>query len=195
MQSSQGQNSSNGPRLSTSSHSSVTTATNTLLNGLLPVHRYSQTLPNIGSNQPINQLRNSRKTSQQSTRTEKTKFLLIILILTIILSLLFISTVQLTTRIFQHDSSTSFTQFFNQFSNLTINNTNSNQTNSLRKYSIRAFFASVWFYNILLFFYCLFIHIILSRRRSRRNQTISFCLRYFSFSRRDEKIEEREKKI
>jgi hypothetical protein len=172
MQQAQAQNV-HGPRLSTCSHSSISAATNALLNGLLPSHRFSQTsnnAPTLASNLTPNQLRALQKGSNQLKRSEKIKHVILILSLTIIFALLLIITIQLATKLVQKE------EHLLSSSNLTIINNRTNLQDE-NIHPIRAFFACVWIFNGLLFVICLIIHSIAIQRRSRRGRTTAVFLR------------------
>lgn len=177
MQQSQRQNSSssmpvapsNGPRLSTGSHSSATVpSTNVLLNGLLPSHRSSQTLLTVPVSFTSNPSRPSRKGSEQLNRTEKLQHASIVVCLSLLLALLLIITVQSSGELVRERSSPS---------NSTLTRRISSSSSSEDERPLRSFFAAVWLFNALLFVDCLFIHIVSVRRRSRRTRTVPAFLR------------------
>lgn len=166
------------PRLSTSSHSSLSAATTALLNGLLPSHRFSQTstnAPTIASNLTSHQLKELQRTNNKLKRIKRIKRASIIICLTIILAFLLIITIEFATKLVK-------TQSDIHLENITLINNRTNQ----KHYPIRAFFISVWIFNGLLFVNCLIIHSIVIQRRSRRGRTTIAFLRYisveFSFS-------------
>jgi uncharacterized membrane protein len=156
-----------GGRLSTSSISK-----NGLLNGLIPSHRLSQTtgtIPSLTPSQSPNQSsRIVTNPNNQLKRSEIIKYILLILLLTILFALLLITIFYFGTRIVKKDD---------LFINLTKNE---NQTNSNHEnyFLIRSFFACVWFFNVSLFFICLFIHLILYRQRSQHGRARAAFLRY-----------------
>ena len=139
-----------GSRLSTSSYSSTSAGTNTLLNGLLPSHRFSQTLPNNPANHSPNQTR-LLTTSNKIKRSEKIQHMIIIFILTLILAFLLIITIELATTLVKHEKEKDLS-----LSNLTLIN-NSTSSKEEKNPLIRSSFACVWFFNVLLFFNCLFV--------------------------------------
>jgi hypothetical protein len=178
MQQTQTQNFHN-PRLSTSSHSSLSAATSALLNGLVPSHRFSQssnTAPTLAANLTPNQLKALQQGNNKFKRSEWIKQASIILSLTIILALLLIITIELTTKLVKNQSEEYLTKFTNRISNLNITN---NETNSKEeeKYPIQAFFTCVWLFNGLLFIHCLIVHSIAIQRRSRRGRTTAVVIR------------------
>ncbi|CAF1480666.1 unnamed protein product [Rotaria sordida] len=166
------------PRLSTSSHSSLSAATNALLNGLLPSHRFSQistNAPALAANLTSNQLQALQKRNKQLKRTERIKHASLTLSLTFILALLLIITIELATKLIkiQFENVTS-----NKISNLTTTNNQTNLTNE-KQYPIRAFFTCVWIFNSLLFINCFIVHTIAIQQRSRRGRTTALFLREF----------------
>ncbi|CAF0964198.1 unnamed protein product [Adineta ricciae] len=163
-----------GSRLSTSSHSSTSLITSPVLNGLLPIHRASQTLPpslSIGKEQASPQTRFLQLTNDQIKRIETFKQIVLFLTLTILFAFLLIITVELAKELVR-DKKEEFS------SNLSLSN---NQTKSFDETSssIRSFFASVWIFNVFLFFICLFIHLILYRQRLQRDRARAAFLREF----------------
>jgi len=157
------------PRLSISSRSSLSAATNALLNGLLPSHRFSQTSANapiLAANLTPNQLKELQKTNNKLKRTKRIKNASLIIILTLILACLLIITIEFTTKLVKIQSKIHLT-------NLTLTNNITNE----KQYPIRAFFTCVWIFNGLLFVNCLIIHSIVIQRRSRRGRTTTVFLR------------------
>lgn len=158
------------PRLSTSSHSSLSAATTALLNGLLPSHRFSQTSANahtLASNLTPHQLKELQKTNNKLKRIKKIKHASIITILTIVLALLLIITIELSKKLVTIQSN------INR-ENITLINNRTYQ----KQYPIRAFFTCVWIFNGLLFLNCFIIHSIIIQQRSRRGRTTIAFLRY-----------------
>ena len=158
------------PRLSTSSHSSLSAATNALLNGLLPSHRFSQAstnAPTLAANLTANQLKELQKTNNQLKRSKRIKQTSITICLTIILACLFFITIEFCSKLVKTSSEL----------HLSKNSTN-NRTIIEHQYPIRAFFTYVWFFNALLFVNCLIVHSIAIQRRSRRGRTTAVFLRY-----------------
>jgi amino acid transporter len=174
MQQTQGQNFHN-PRLSTSSYSSLSATTTALLNGLLPSPRFSQAStngPTSAANLTSNQLHALQRSNNRLKRSERLKRAGFIVILTLILAVLFLITIELATRLVKIQSE----EHLFIFSNLTTTN---NETNSTEKtiYPIRAFFTCVWIFNAFLLIYCFIIHSITIQRRSRRGRTTAVFLR------------------
>ncbi|CAF2756249.1 unnamed protein product [Rotaria sp. Silwood2] len=169
------------PRLSTSSHSSLSAATNALLNGLLPSHRFSQistNAPALAANLTPNQLQALQKRNNQLKRSEKIKQASLTLSLALILALLLIVTIELASKLVKIQPDSISSKLSKKISNLTTTN---NQT-SLKKekqYPIRAFFTCVWIFNSLLFINCFIVHTIAIQRRSRRGRTTAIFLREF----------------
>ncbi|CAF3712421.1 unnamed protein product [Rotaria sp. Silwood1] len=169
------------PRLSTSSHSSLSAATNALLNGLLPSHRFSQisgNAPVLGTNLTPNQLQALQKRNRQLKRSERIKQASLTLGLAIILAFLLIITIELATKLVKIQLEDVSSKSTKKISNLTMTN---NQT-SLKKekqYPIRAFFTCVWIFNSFLLINCFIIHTIAIQRRSRRGRTTAVFLREF----------------
>jgi hypothetical protein len=159
------------PRLSTSSHSSLSAATTALLNGLLPSHRFSQasanTPPTLASNLTPTQLKALQKSNNKLKRLKRIKNASIIISLTLTLSILLIITIEFSTKLVKNQPTIHLT-------NLTLTN---NLTNE-KQYPIRAFFTCVWIFNGLLFINYLIIHSILFQRRSRRTRTKIVFFRY-----------------
>lgn len=179
MQQTQMQNS-HGPRLSTSSHSSLSAATNALLNGLLPSHRFSQVsanAPALAANLSPNQLQALQKRNSQLKRSERIKYASLTMVLTFVLALILTITIELATKLVKLQPDRSLLKSSNKFSNLT---TTKNQTSlkDEKKHSIRGFFACVWIFNCLLFINCFIVHAVIVQRRSRRVRTIAVFLRY-----------------
>lgn len=177
MQQNPGQTSSvplNGPRLSTSSHSSITGPTsNLLLNGLLPSHRYSQSLSNapiLGSNLSSNQFSQLRKGSEQIKRSERAKQILIRIFLSIILAFLFLTSIEFSVQLVRPSSSDRISK-----RNRSLNHSGENEEIFP---PIRGFFTCVWFFNLLLFLNSFIIYFILRRRNPRRTRTFAGFIRY-----------------
>jgi hypothetical protein len=159
------------PRLSTSS---LSAATNALLNGLLPSHRFSQTSTNtpiLATNLTVNQLKELQKTNNQFKRSKQIKQISIKICLTILLACLLLITIEFCSKLVKISSEVHL------FKYLTNNSTN-NITIIEHQYPIRSFFTCVWFFNALLFINCLIIHSIAIQRRSRRGRTTAVFLRY-----------------
>jgi hypothetical protein len=183
MQPNQGANSSgsvvpsNGPRLSTTSHSSVTAATatptNVLLNGLVPSHRSSQTLLNVPVSFASARSRPLRKGSEQFNRTEKVKHASIVICLSVLLALLLIISVEVSVELVRDRSSAlnSTSSSFNRTPSMLVNIAGQDGRR------LRSFFAAVWLFNGLLSVHCLFIHVVSVRRHSRRARTVPLFLR------------------
>jgi hypothetical protein len=168
MQQTQTQNFHN-PRLSTSSHTSLSAATTALLNGLLPSHRFSQTsanAPTLAANLTPNQLKALQKSTNKLKRAKRIKHASFIIILTLILAGLLIITIEFTTKLVKIQSEVHL-----------INITSTNNITNEKQYPIRAFFTCVWIFNGLLFVNCLITHSILIQRRSRRGRTTTVFLR------------------
>lgn len=159
------------PRLSTSSHSSLSAATSALLNGLLPSHRYSQgstTAPTIATNLTPNQIKALQETNQKLQRIKRLRHLAVTLCLTILLGLLLATTVEYGCKLVKELPTENTTK------SLDLNSTYSQH--NLRP--IRAFFTCVWIFNGLLFLICLFVHIYSIQRRSRRTRSVTVFFRY-----------------
>jgi hypothetical protein len=173
MQQTQTQNTQN-PRLSTSSHSSLSAATNALLNGLLPPHRFSQASTNapiLAANLTPNQLKELQRSNNKLKRSRRIKQTSIIICLTIILVFLLLITIEFGSKLVKISPELHLSK------SLTINSTK-NLTITEHQYPIHAFFTCVWFFNALLFINCLIVHSIAIQRRSRRGRTTAVFLRY-----------------
>jgi hypothetical protein len=160
-------------RLSASSHSSKTSNRNSLLNGLIPSHRSSQTLTNSSSltpNYSPNQLRVLNNCNNQVKRSEQIKFILLIICLTIIFALLFITTIELSIILVKTKNEEDISLSIDIISNLTkiYNKTKLEKDEKISP--IKSFFACVWFFNLLLFIICLFVHAFIYNRRSQNNR-------------------------
>lgn len=167
------------PRLSTSSHSSLSAATNALLNGILPSHRFSQistTTAGIAANITPNQLQALQKRNNQLKRSEKIKHASLTMVLTIILAILLIVSIELTTILVKIQPEQISFKSLIKFSNFSTTN---NQTNlsEEKKYAIRAFFTCVWVFNSFLFINCFIVHIIIIQRRSSNHRSFAMLLR------------------
>ena len=173
MQQTQTQNFHN-PRLSTSSHSSLSAATSALLNGVLPYPRFSQasvTAPTLPSNLSAIQLKELHKTNQQFQRIKRIKHLSIVTCLTILLAICLLLTIEFGSRLMKNPS-------------INLHLIQTNQTNNLTNEQslpppLRAFFTCIWVYNGLLFLNCFLVHSIAIQRRSRRGRTTAVFLRYY----------------
>ncbi len=141
-------------RLSTTSHSSTVGTQNSFLNGLIP---------SLTPNHSPNQKRVLNNCNNQLKRSEKLKYILLIVCLTIIFACLFILTIELATIFVKQKNE----------DNLTLIN---NQTKFEEK-KINSFFACVWFFNLLLFIICLFVHGFIYKRRSQHNRARAAFLR------------------
>ncbi|CAF4182672.1 unnamed protein product [Rotaria socialis] len=178
MQQTQAQNF-HDPRLSTSSHSSLSAATNALLNGLLPSHRFSQISANttaLATYLTPNQLQALQKRNSQLKRSERIKHISLTMSLTLILAILLIVTIELATKLVKIQRKQFSLKSSNKISNFTTAN---NQTNLTEEniYPISAFFTCVWIFNSLLFINCFIVHSILVQRRSSRRRTTAVFLR------------------
>ena len=178
MQQTQTQNFHN-QRLSTSSHSSLSAATNALLNGLIPSHRFSQTsanAPALAANLTPNQIKALQKTNNKLKRTQRIKHASISLSLTIILAILLIISIEFATKLVKIHPEEYVTKTTNKPSHLIKTN---NETNSTEEdeHPIQAFFICVWIFNGLLFIHCVIVHSIAIQRRSRRVRTTTFVIR------------------
>lgn len=171
MQQTQTQNIHN-PRLSTSSHSSLSAATNALLNGILPYPRYSQTsvtAPTLTSNLTANQLKELQKTNDQLKRAKWIKQASIVTGLTIILAIFLLIVIESGSRLVRNQSNLHL--FGGNLTNIT--------TNEYSFSSFRSFFTCIWIYNGLLCLNCFLVHSIAIQRRSRRGRTTAVFLRYY----------------
>ncbi|CAM4911195.1 unnamed protein product [Rotaria socialis] len=180
MQQTQAQNF-HDPRLSTSSHSSLSAATNALLNGLLPSHRFSQISANttaLATYLTPNQLQALQKRNSQLKRSERIKHISLTMSLTLILAILLIVTIELATKLVKIQRKQFSLKSSNKISNFTTAN---NQTNLTEEniYPISAFFTCVWIFNSLLFINCFIVHSILVQRRSSRRRTTAVFLSHF----------------
>ena len=183
MQQVQGQNP-NGSRLSTSSHSSVSAATNAYLNGLLSPQRSSQTSPSAatsGSNLTASQLQALRKETNRLKRSTTIQHVLIIVLLTIVLALLLIGNIELATKFVRNQREEHLSAWHrNLSSSLSSTLTNSNRTKVTgdeKAPRFRSYFACIWLFNGLLFVPCLIAHSVSIQRRSRRGRTLAVLLR------------------
>ena len=171
MQQTQTQNIHN-PRLSTSSHSSLSAATNALLNGILPYPRFSQSsviAPTTSSNLTANQLKELQKTNDRFKRAKRIKQISIVTCLTIILAAFLLITIEFGSRVVKNQSDI----------HLFDGNLTNNSTNEYPSSPFRAFFTCIWVYNGLLFLNCFLVHSIAIQRRSRRGRTTAVFLRYY----------------
>jgi hypothetical protein len=161
------------PRLSTSSHSSLSTATNTFLNGLLPPHRFSQTSanapPSAANLTPI-QLKALQNGNNQLKRWTRIKNGCVIICLTILLAFLLLITIELAARLVKIQPEIHLWRFSNlsSINNITIE----------EHYPIRAFFTCVWIFNSFLFIHCFLVHCIGIQQHSRRILTTAVFVRY-----------------
>ena len=170
-----------GHRSSTSSHSSLkATTTTTLLNGLLPSHRFSQTsahASNLSANLSAAQLQALQKYNRRLKRTQCIKRTGIIMSLTVSLSLLLTITVESAAKLIRIEPIDEISsKSLNSSSNLTID---SNDTNSQRErnHPIHGFFICIWIYNSLLLIACLIVHSVAIQRRSKPGRTQMAILR------------------
>jgi len=157
------------PRLSTSSHSSLSAATSALLNGLLPSHRLSQgstTAPALAANLTPNQINALQQTNKKLQRIKRLRHFAIVLSLTILLGLLLGTTIEYGCKLVKKQPNENTTKSWNF-----------NSTNSPTIRPIRAFFTCVWIFNGFLFLSCLIVHIYSSQRRSRRTRSITVFFR------------------
>ncbi|CAF2094692.1 unnamed protein product [Rotaria magnacalcarata] len=180
MQQTQAQNF-HDPRLSTSSHSSLSAATNALLNGLLPSHRFSQISANataLATYLTPNQLQALQKRNSQLKRSERIKHISLTMSLTLILAILLIITIELATKLVKIQRKQFSLKSSNKISNFTTTNNQTNLTEE-KIYPISAFFTCVWIFNSLLFINCFIVHSILVQRRSSRRRTTAVFLREF----------------
>ncbi|UJR07623.1 hypothetical protein I4U23_011912 [Adineta vaga] len=174
MQQAQGSNFHN-PRLSTSSYSSLSATTNTVLNGLLPSHRLSQTSAGATIS-AVNQL---QKTNNRLKRIKRLKRASLILLLTLILAFFLLTTIEFTTKLVQIQSKEHILSYFNfTFSNNNNNNANNSDEDHIHS-PIRAYFTCVWIFNSFLLICCFILHSISIRRHSSRARTAAVFLREF----------------
>ena len=181
MQQVQGQNP-NGSRLSTSSHSSVSAATNAYLNGLLSPQRSSQTLPSAAtsaSNLTASQLQALRKETNRLKRSTRIQHALVVVLLTIVLALLLVGNIELATKFVRNQREEHLSAWDRNLSS-SSSSTNPNRTKvteSEKTPRFRSYFACIWLFNGLLFVPCLIAHSVSIQRRSRRGRTLAVFLR------------------
>ncbi|CAF0810909.1 unnamed protein product [Rotaria sordida] len=164
--------------LSTNSPSSRSVATNTL-NGLLPLHRLSQTSANALSlppNQSQNQSRLLLNFNNQLKRSKKIKYMLLIIILTVTFAFLLITTIELSTTLVKDRREKDLSLSVDKISNLT-RITNETKSEEEKTSPIRSFFAFIWLFNVFLFLICLFTHLFLYRKHSQRGRAKAAFLR------------------
>jgi uncharacterized membrane protein YhaH (DUF805 family) len=152
---------------------SANSATNTLLNGLIPSQHISKTKGNNSSLTP-SQTRVLPNSNNPLKRSERIKYILLVLLLTIIFALLLITTIELGTRIVKHKKEEDLNNVFINSTSI-LNQTKFNEENTSL---IRSFFACVWFFNVTLFFICLFLHLFLYQHSHQHDRARAAFLRY-----------------
>ena len=168
-----------GSHVSTNSHSSLSAATNTLLNGHLRSHVFSpisMNAPTLATNVTSNQLRTCQKHNSQLKRSERIKSATIIVILTFFLALLLIITLELGVKLVKIQSAKDRSKYSSKYSNIT-EIYNETILHEKKQYQIHASFIYVWTFNCLLFINCIIVHSIATRRHSRRGQTTTILLK------------------
>ena len=163
-----------GTSIENTSHLSTTQDRNSLVNGLIPPHRVSETLSNRSSltpNHSPNQLRRlTYSPNKQFKRSKKVKDILLIICLSVILAFLFLTTIELSRTLVQNEKDEK-EMILSTLSRRFNSNRFSNQTTEEKTSPIKSFFGCVWLFNLLLFIISLFLHLLIYQRRTQRNRT------------------------